>query len=56
MAEQEGCKKCNQKNTYSGQILTIILGFWVLGTSIVGSAIVFGKIIDYIKVVFGISH
>ena len=53
MSEEQGCKKCKQKNTDYKQWSAGVLGFWVLGTSIYGSWILIDKFIDYLKVVFG---
>ena len=53
MSEDQGCKKCKQKNTEVKQWATVAFGFWVLGTSIYGSFILIIKFVDYIKLVFG---
>ncbi len=54
MSEEQECKKCKQKNTEYKQWLTVVFGFWVLGTSIYGSLILIGKFAEYLKSVFGI--
>lgn len=49
------CQSCKSK-TKVNEIKwgVMIFGTWVLGTSIYGSVIIFSKLIDYIKSVFGI--
>ena len=54
MSEEQGCKKCKQKNTEYNQWATVVFGFWVLGTSVYGSIILINQFIGYIKSVFGI--
>jgi hypothetical protein len=54
MSEEQGCKKCKQKNTEVKQWATVVLGFWVLGTSIYGSFVLISRFIEYIKSAFGI--
>lgn len=53
MSEEQGCKKCKQKNTEYKQWMTVVFGFWVLGTSIYGSIILIRQIVEYFKSVFG---
>ena len=40
------CKKCKQKGVSKSQWASIILGFYILGTSIYGSIILIRKIIE----------
>lgn len=54
MSEQNGCKKCRQKNTSWKQIGLGILGFYMLGSSIYGTIVLFSNLSNYIKEVFGI--
>jgi len=45
----EGCKTCKQKRPGSFQIGSIILGFYVLGTSIYGTIVLFKDILNLFK-------
>jgi hypothetical protein len=49
-----GCKKCKQKGPGSFQIGSIILGFYVLFSSIYGTIEIGKSIISWVKLSFGI--
>ena len=53
MSEEQGCKKCKEKNTNYKQWGTVVFGFWVLGTSIYGSFILLRQFTEYLKLVLG---
>ena len=54
MSEEQGCKKCKQKNTNLKQWATGALGFRVLGTSIYGTIVLVRHLTEYLRQVFGI--
>jgi len=45
----EGCKTCKQKGPSPFQIGTIILGFYLLSTSIYGTVVIIRNIIDFLN-------
>jgi hypothetical protein len=50
MSETKGCKKCSkQTGIPTKQLVTIALGTYVLFSSIYGTVVLFGKLIDLIK-------
>jgi hypothetical protein len=49
-----GCKKCKQKGPGAFQIGSIILGFYVLFSSIYGTIEIGKSIISWVKLSFGI--
>ena len=48
----QSCKSDSPVNKVKWSVL--LLGSWVLGSSIYGSVIIFNNLINYIKVFFGI--
>lgn len=49
MSEEQGCKKCKEKDRRSYQWLMVVLGFYIIFSSIYGSIILFGKIMNFFK-------
>jgi len=45
MSETTGCKKCKEKDNRNYQWLLVILGFYILISSVYGTIVIFEKII-----------
>ena len=52
--QEKGCKKCKQKGPGTFQIGSIILGFYVLFSSIYGTIELVKSMISWVKSSFGI--
>lgn len=52
--QEKSCKKCNQKGPGAIQIGSIILGFYVLFSSIYGTIEIIKSIVSWVKLSFGI--
>ena len=48
MINSQGCKKCKQRGVSKKQIGMIVLGFYILFSSIYGTIVLFNKLKDLI--------
>jgi hypothetical protein len=53
-SQTSGCKKCKQKGPGAIQIGSIILGFYVIFSSIYGTIEIVKSIVSWVKLSFGI--